>query len=405
MEIDPIKAGFDARKLARISQHLNENYIAPGKIAGCQVMVARNGVPAYFDSLGLMDRERDKPMRDDTIFRIYSMTKPLTSIALMMLWEEGRFQLSDPVYKFIPSWRNHQVWVEGAGDEMVTRPPKTPMTMQHVLTHTAGFTYGGILPGLESPVDAAYQEMGIARGGGETLEAFADKLSRVPLLFDPGSRWCYSIATDVCGYLVEVISGQPFQTFLSERLLEPLGMTDTAFTVTDDKLERFAACYTRSPKKELILEDDPETSQYRHRHHFFSGGGGLTGTTQDYAKFCDMLRQGGTANGYSFISRKTLEFMTKNHLGDKSLAQMALGAFSETSNDGVGFGLGFASTLDEVASATVGAGDFYWGGRASTIFWVDPTEDMFVIFMTQLIPSSTFNFRGQLKNIVYGALA
>jgi len=148
MEIDPIKAGFDARKLARISQHLNENYIGPGKIAGCQVMVARNGVPAYFDSLGLMDRERDKPMRDDTIFRIYSMTKPLTSIALMMLWEEGRFQLSDPVYKFIPSWRNHQVWVEGAGDEMVTRSPKTPMTMKHVLTHTAGFTYGGILPGL-----------------------------------------------------------------------------------------------------------------------------------------------------------------------------------------------------------------------------------------------------------------
>ena len=152
-------------------------------------------------------------------------------------------------------------------------------------------------------------------------------------------------------------------------------MMDTAFTVTDDKLGRFAACYMRSPKKELILEDDPETSQYRNRHHFFSGGGGLTGTTQDYAKFCDMLRRGGTANGHSFIGRKTLEFMTKNHLGDKSLAQMALGAFSETSNDGVGFGLGFASTLDEVASATVGAGDFYWGGRASTIFWVDPTED------------------------------
>ena len=404
MEIDPIKAGFDARKLARISQHLNENYIGPGKITGCQVMVARHGVPAYFDSLGLMDRERDKPLRDDTIFRIYSMTKPLTSVALMMLWEEGRFQLSDPVYKFIPSWVNHQVWVEGAGDKMVTRPPKTPMTMQHVLTHTAGFTYGGILPGLESPVDAAYQEAGITRDGGETLEAFADKLSRVPLLYEPGSQWCYSLATDVCGYLVEVISGQPFQTFLSERLLEPLGMRDTAFTVTDDKLERFAACYTRSPSKELILEDDPETSQYRQRK-FISGGGGLTGTTQDYSKFCDMLRRGGSANGQSFISRKTLELMTKNHLGDKSLGQMALGAFSETSNDGVGFGLGFASTLDEVASATVGAGDFYWGGRASTIFWVDPTEDMYVIFMTQLIPSSTFNFRGQLKNIIYGALA
>lgn len=405
MNVDAAGAGFQEEKLARIGDHLRENYVEPGKIPGCQVLVSRHGIPAYFESMGLMDRERGKAMRDDTIFRIYSMTKPITSVALMMLWEEGRFQLTDPIHRFIPSWRDQCVWQEGAGDEMVTRPPLAPPTMQHILSHTAGLTYGGLLPGLETPVDAAYQGLGVARGEGETLREFADKLGRVPLLYDPGQRWCYSLATDVCGALVEIISGQPFETFLQERILQPLGMVDTGFRVSDEQVDRFAACYMRLPDKRLILEDDPETSHYRHKRNFFSGGGGLVGTTTDYMAFCEMLRQGGQHNGYQLLGRRTLELMTANHLlGGQSLAQMALGAFSETANAGVGFGLGFASTLDEVASASVGAGDFYWGGRASTLFWVDPEEDLQVIFMTQLIPSSTFNFRGQLKNIVYGAL-
>lgn len=405
MNVDAAGAGFQEEKLARIGDHLRENYVEPGKIPGCQVLVSRHGIPAYFESMGLMDRERGKAMRDDTIFRIYSMTKPITSVALMMLWEEGRFQLTDPIHRFIPSWRDQRVWQEGAGDEMVTRPPLAAPTMQHILSHTAGLTYGGLLPGLETPVDEAYQGLGVARGEGETLREFADKLGRVPLLYDPGQRWCYSLATDVCGALVEIISGQPFETFLQERILQPLGMVDTGFRVSDEQVDRFAACYMRLPDKRLILEDDPETSHYRHKRNFFSGGGGLVGTTTDYMAFCEMLRQGGQHNGYQLLGRRTLELMTANHLlGGQSLAQMALGAFSETANAGVGFGLGFASTLDEVASASVGAGDFYWGGRASTLFWVDPEEDLQVIFMTQLIPSSTFNFRGQLKNIVYGAL-
>lgn len=405
MEVDAARAGFQKEKLERIGRHLRENYVDPGKIPGCQVLVSRHGIPAYFESMGLMDRERKKAMRDDTIFRIYSMTKPITSVALMMLWEEGRFQLTDPVHRFIPSWREQRVWQEGAGEAMVTRRPSSPVTMQHILSHTAGLTYGGLLPGMETPVDAIYQELGVARGGGETLIDFAEKLGGVPLLYDPGQRWCYSLATDVCGALVEIISGQPFETFLQQRILGPLGMDDTGFRVTDEQADRFAACYLRMPDKKLILEDDPETSHYRHRRNFFSGGGGLVGTTADYMAFCEMLRQGGEYKGYQLLGRRTLELMTSNHLsGDQSLAQMALGAFSETANEGVGFGLGFASTLDEVASASVGAGDFYWGGRASTIFWVDPEEDLQVIFMTQLIPSSTFNFRGQLKNIVYGAL-
>ena len=405
MNVDAAGAGFQEEKLARIGDHLRENYVEPGKIPGCQVLVSRHGIPAYFESMGLMDRERGKAMRDDTIFRIYSMTKPITSVALMMLWEEGRFQLTDPIHRFIPSWRDQRVWQEGAGDEMVTRPPLAAPTMQHILSHTAGLTYGGLLPGLETPVDEAYQGLGVARGEGETLREFADKLGRVPLLYDPGQRWCYSLATDVCGALVEIISGQPFEVFLQERILQPLGMVDTGFRVSDEQVDRFAACYMRLPDKRLILEDDPETSHYRHKRNFFSGGGGLVGTTTDYMAFCEMLRQGGQHNGYQLLGRRTLELMTANHLlGGQSLAQMALGAFSETANAGVGFGLGFASTLDEVASASVGAGDFYWGGRASTLFWVDPEEDLQVIFMTQLIPSSTFNFRGQLKNIVYGAL-
>ena len=288
---------------------------------------------------------------------------------------------------------------------MVTRAPKTPMTIQHLLCHTAGLTYGGFLPGLELPVDPAYGAAGISRAGTDTLQEFVEKLAEVPLLYEPGSRWSYSMSTDVCGYLVEVISGQSFESFLRERLFEPLDMPDTGFSVSDAQLERFAACYERATDKSLRLQDDPETSRYRSTPVAPSGAGGLVGTVSDYANFCEMLLQKGLFRGKQIIGRPILELMRRNHLGDQSLAQMAVGGFSETSNDGVGFGLGFATTMDAVASGTVGEGDFYWGGLASTLFWVDPIEDIYAIFMTQLIPSSTFNFRGQIKNLVYGALS
>ena len=279
------------------------------------------------------------------------------------------------------------------------------MTIQHLLCHTAGLTYGGFLPGLELPVDAAYASAGISRNSEDSLTSFVEKLSQVPLLYDPGTRWSYSIATDVCGHLVELISGQPFESFLKERLFEPLGMLDTAFTVSDASLNRFAACYERSSNGTLKLQDNPVTSNYRSIPGAPSGAGGLVGTIDDYSKFCSMLLQGGSYDGHQLIGRATLDLMTRNHLvGGSSLAKMAMGGFSETANDGVGFGLGFASTIDPIASGTVGLGDFYWGGLASTLFWVDPIEEFYVIFMTQLIPSSTFNFRGQLKNIIYGAL-
>ncbi len=402
--IDPERAGFCPNKLQRLDRHLEHNYLTRQKIPGYAIHVVRNGIVAHSSCRGLMDLERATPLSDDTIFRIYSMTKPITSIALMMLFEEGRFQLTDPVYKFIPSWRRHRVWVQGDGDEMVTRAPRSPMTIQHLLCHTSGLTYGGLLPGFELPVDPAYAAAGIARTSTDSLEQFVEKLAQVPLLYDPGSSWSYSLATDVCGYLVELISGKPLGDFLSERLFKPLDMSDTGFFVPDEKLNRFAACYERAPDKSLRLQDDPTTSRYRSPPIAPSGAGGLVGTVTDYARFCEMLVGEGHFRGQQLIGRPVLKLMTQNHLGGKSLAQMAVGGFSETSNEGVGFGLGFASTMDAAASGTVGEGDFYWGGLASTLFWVDPIEDLYAIFMTQLIPSSTFNFRGQIKNIVYGSL-
>jgi CubicO group peptidase (beta-lactamase class C family) len=405
MEVNAEKAGLDPNRLETISRHLMENYIAPGKIAGCQVMVSRGGVPAYFRSFGQMDIERDKPVQEDTIFRIYSMTKPITSVALMMLFEEGRFQLNDSVSRFIPSWKGQQVWVSGDGDDMETREPASPMTMRHVLSHTSGLTYGtGLFPS-EHPVDKFYDKLGVNRNAGETIESFAEKLSTVPLRYDPGTQWCYSLATDVCGCLVEFISGVPFAQFLQERIFDPLGMTDTSFVVPEEKLDRLAANYGRRADKTLKLLDDPMNSLYANPNRFPSGGGGLASTTADYGRFCEMLRGGGQLEGQRIIGGRTLKLMHRNHLPNGTdLGSIAMGSFSETAYDGVGFGLGFASTLDDVAAGTIGAGDYYWGGAASTIFWVDPVEDMFVIFMTQLMPSATFNFRGQIKNIIYGAI-
>ena len=401
MEIAPQRAGFAPERINRITDHLNRNYIEPGKITGCQVMVARHGHVAYFKSFGQMDRERKKPLADDTIFRLYSMTKPITSVALMSLYEQGHFQLNDPVSRFIPAWREHKVWVSGVGAEMETAAPNSPMTMRHVLSHSGGLTYGAT----NHPVDRVYREVGVTRSDGATLASFADKLAKVPLRYQPGERWMYSFSTDVCGYLVEAISGQRFDRFLQENIFDPLDMKDTSFFVAPRKLDRFAANYERQPDKTLKLIDDPERSTYSTEPTFFSGGGGLTGTTADYFRFCEMLRRGGELDGNRILGPRTLELMHRNHLAcGKDLASLAVGMFAETAYEGVGFGLGFAMTLGEVEAGTLGAGDYYWGGAASTIFWVDPKEDLVAIFMTQLMPSATFNFRGQLKNIIYSAI-
>lgn len=401
MEVSPKAAGFSAKRLAWITDHINRNYIEPQKISGCQVLVSRHGQPAYFNTFGLMDIERDKPMRDDAIYRIYSMSKPITSIALMQLYERGHFQLNDPVSRVMPSWRNHKVWVSGEGEGMEVKAPERPMTFRHVLSHTGGITYGND----DHPVDKVYRELKVNRGKGETLTSFMEKLANVPLRYEPGERWMYSLSTDVCGGLVEAISGQPFDEYLEEHIFGPLGMKDTAFQVGADKADRLTANYRRNPDKTLELVDDPESSTYLNKPSFMSGGGGLTGTIADYSRFCEMLRRGGELDGQRIIGPRTIDLMHKNHLkGGQDLTKMAIGSFSETANEGVGFGLGFAMTLGEVEAGGMGSGDYYWGGAASTIFWVDPNEDLVVIFMTQLMPSATFNFRGQLKNIIYGAI-
>jgi CubicO group peptidase (beta-lactamase class C family) len=405
---DTRHAGFCPKRLERIIDHLNEHYVAKGKIAGCQIAINRRGHPAYFRSLGHSDLERGKLIDDKTIFRIYSMTKPITSIALMMLYERGLFQLNDPVQRYFPSWSSQKVWLSGDGDTMVCEPLARPISFRDVLTHTSGLTYGGTLPSTPSthPVDAAYKALKIRSAGtGDDLTSFMDKLGRVPLMFQPGTRWMYSLATDVCGALVEALSGKPLDVFFREEIFEPLGMVDTGFTVPEDKIGRFAANYQRGPDKALKLLDDPATSPYLRKPALLSGGGGLVGTTADYMRFCDMLRREGMGPNGRIIGSRTLRMMHLNHLpGGQDLAATAIDSFSETTSGGIGFGLGFASVLSEVESGGPSRGDYYWGGAASTIFWIDPAEDMAVVFMTQLMPSGTFNFRGQLKNIIYAAI-
>ena len=410
MELAQKNTGLSTARLERITRHLERNYIEPGKIAGCQVAVARHGHLAYFRSLGQMDRERGVAMSDDAIFRIYSMSKPITSVALMTLYERGYFQLNDPVSRFFPSWKNHRVWVSGSGADMVTEAPARPLSMRDMLCHTGGLTYGSALatlgvPDDGHPVDKVYAEVGVRRGRGETLMEFMDKLALVPLRYQPGERWMYSLSTDVCGALVEKISGQRFDRYLQETIFDPLGMKDTAFTVAPGKVERFCANYRRAADKSLQLIDAPATSDYLKEPSFFSGGGGLTGTTEDYLRFCEMLRRGGEFEGARILGPRTIALMHRNHLKEgRDLTQMAIGGFSETANEGVGFGLGFATTLDAVRNGGIAEGDYYWGGAASTIFWVDPKEDLSVVFMTQLMPSGAFNFRGQLKTIIYSSI-
>jgi len=408
--------GFIEHRLDRITEHLQRFYVEPGKISGCQALVARHGQIAYFQSFGLADRERGVQVADDTLFRIYSMTKPITSVALMMLYERGLFQLNDPVHRVLPEWSEPRVWVAGEGDAMQTVPAERPITFRDLLSHTSGLTYGGGLPGvgIEHPVDRVYRQLHVRTWGGQdSASVFLSKLAKVPLAFHPGTHFMYSLATDVCGALVEVLSGQPFDEYLKKHIFEPLGMHDTAFYVPADKRSRFAACYQRqADKPQPVLLDDPEKSLFLVPPTFCSGGGGLIGTTRDYLRFCEMLRRGGELDGQRLLAPRTIALMRRNHLrdvragkGEATLRDVAVGTYAETATAGVGFGLGFASTLDTVEAGSISAGDYYWGGAASTIFWIDPHAELVVIFMTQLMPSRSYDFRGQLKNLVYSSLS
>jgi CubicO group peptidase (beta-lactamase class C family) len=400
---DPGMAGMDADRLERIGAHLQNRYLEPGKISGCLTAVYRRDQLAYVHTAGQRDRERGLPMTTDTLFRIYSMTKPVTSVALMTLWERGLFSLDDPVQRFIPEFARLRVRSGGAWPEFQTEAPARPMRIRDLLLHTSGLTYDFMYA---TNIDEAYRRLGVGRPApGYTLQAMIDQLAELPLEFSPGERWNYSLATDVLGHLVEKISGMSFPDYLQQTIFAPLGMVDTVFCPRPGQLERFASCYTRDADKRLVLQDDAQDSQFADRS-FFSGGGGLLSTAADYLHFCRMLLAGGSLDGARIIGRRTLEFMVGNHLpGGGDIASLPTSGFSETHNEGVGFGLGFACKTDPLRNGyPASAGTYYWGGMASTLFWVDPAEELIVLFMTQLIPSSTFNFRGQLEALVYAAL-
>jgi CubicO group peptidase (beta-lactamase class C family) len=413
IDADPDAAGFDASRLERISEHIATRYIDVGRIAGAQVLVARHGTVGYFRSFGEFDLERKRAVPDDAIWRIFSMTKPITGVALMSLYERGLFQLSDPVARFIPAFADLKVREIAPDGTKLLVDPQRPMSVRDALMHMTGFGWGG----RNTPFAARAQQKGLTAFASSimnpldadwTLETLMERLSEPPLRFHPGTRWSYTVSTDVCARLVEVISGQRFDDYLSEQIFEPLGMPDTGFMVPDEKVDRFAALYGRARDKSLRLLEDPMESGYRKPRTFLSGGGGLVSTTTDYLRFAQMLCNGGALDGSRILSRKTVELMTLNHLpGGGQLRDFAVpGGYGEVGFDGTGFGLTVAIGLGPVANQTSGtAGEFMWGGAASTIFWVDRAEDLVVIFMTQLMPSGTFNFRGQLKSLVYGALA
>lgn len=406
MKIDADAAGMDAARLRRIDEHLLGRYVEPGKIAGCQVAVARHGSIAHHSVLGQMDRERGKPTADDTIWRIFSMTKPVTGVALLTLYERGLFALEDPVHRYLPELRDLKVRDRLPDGSRPIVDAKRPMTVRHLMMHMSGLGYG--VDNADIGVDMLRKPPAARFGENATLATMVERLAEMPLRFHPGDRWLYSWSTDVCGRLVEVLSGQRFDDYLRETIFEPLGMVDTGFTVPDDKVDRFAANYIRAAGKELKLLDDPERSMFRTDVTFLSGGGGLVSTVPDYMRFCLMLLGGGELDGVRVLSRKTVELMASNHLpGNGQLTDVALpGGYGEVGFDGMGFGLTVAVSLGPVPTHAVGsAGEFMWGGAASTLFWVDPAEDLTAVFMTQLIPSGTFNFRGQLKSIVYGAIA
>ena len=404
MPVSSARFGIDPDRLARIPVHIQERYLTPGCYPGAQLSILRRGELVHQSTQGFADRERGAPLREDAIFRIYSMTKPITAIAFMMLVEEGKVALDDPVHRFIPAWKGLSVYESGEDGAFKTRPTDKPMRMVDLLRHTSGLTYH--LHGTTG-VAGAYLARKLSFSHGEhDMEGFIAALAELPLIASPEAVWNYSVSTDVLGYLIEKISGMPFEAFLQTRIFDPLGMTDTSFHVAPEKTHRFTACYTLTPDGQTVLIDDPQTSPFLKPPRFASGGGGLTSTTADYLQFVRMLLGRGSLNGKRLIGPKTLELMTVNHIpGGRDLTQASVSLFSEAIYEGVGFGLGFAVTFDAPRTLIPGtSGEYFWGGWASTFFFVDPIEDLAVVFMTQLGPSNSYPNRRQIRTMVYAAL-
>ena len=397
----PEDVGLSSTRIGRIETWMQQQ-VASGRLAGVEVMVNRRGRTAFHRCAGKADIARNADATPDTIYRIYSMTKALTSVAIMMLYEEGRFQLDEPITRFLPEFKGQRVFTGGGYGAVITEPAVRDITFRDLLTHTSGLTYGFMHA---TPVDAMYRAQKIELpGADEPLGDIMARLAKMPLIAQPGAEWNYSNATDLLGHLVAVISGQPFDVFLRERVIGPLDMADTDFFVPADKVGRFAACYEKGPDGRPRLIDNPATSRFLTPPRAPSGGGGLVGTARDYMRFCQMLLRRGAHGSERLLGRKTVELMTMNHLnGD--MAAMGQPRFAESNYHGIGFGLGFSVTLDPArAQILTSPGEHAWGGMASTAFWIDPAEDLAVVMMTQLVPSSTYPIRRELRVLTYQAI-
>ena len=400
----PATHGFDASRLAAIDTLLQTRYIDSGKLPNAQLLIARDGEIVHFSHAGAA-REGGKAIDEGSLFRIASMTKPITSVAFMMLVEQGLVAVDTPVHHVLPEFKDIGVYDGGGGGvPFVTKPTAEPMRMVDLLRHTSGLTYSFQN---RSNVDAAYREGKIESWhGGHDLDGFIGALAKIPLEFSPGTAWNYSVATDVLGAVVQRVSGLPLDQFFRTRIFAPLKMDDSFFQVPADKLDRLTDCYTLAPGKGRVMYDRGAESAWSRQPKLVSGGGGLVSTALDYHRFNTMLLNGGELDGARILGRKTLDLMTQNHLPGKSdLATMSKSLFSEASNAGTGFGLGFAITDDFAKTMVPGSkGEFYWGGMFSTAFFVDPVERVSMVFMTQLSPSSVYPIRRELKTMIYAAM-
>lgn len=401
----PEKHGFDAARLGRLPAFLKERYLDSGKLANTQLLVAHDGEIVHFSSQGPAREGDARPVDEASIYRIASMTKPVTSIAFMQLVERGLVAIDTPVHHVLPEFKNIAVYNGGGGDApFVTRPTAEPMRMVDLLRHTSGLTYGFQNRG---NIDAALRAGKVENWHGNLdLDGLVAALADLPLEFSPGEAWNYSMSTDVLGAAVQRVSGQRLDDYFAEHIFRPLRMDDTGFVVPADKTDRLVDCYTFVPGKGRVLYDRGAASAWSRAPTQLSGGGGLVSTALDYHRFCRMCLNGGELDGARIVGRKTLELMTMNHLpGGGDLAAMSRSLFSEATNAGVGFGLGFAVNIDPAKTMIPGSvGEYYWGGMFSTAFFVDPVERLHMVFMTQLSPSSTYPIRRELKTLIYAAL-
>jgi CubicO group peptidase (beta-lactamase class C family) len=394
--VAPEKVGMSSARLARI-RPVVEKYVNEGKFAGVLTLAARRGEVAHFECVGMMDKEASKPMQENTLFRIYSMTKPITSLALLMLYEEGHVRLNDPISRFIPAFKDLKIYVRPLSIGMELAGLQREITVRDLLTHTSGLTYSFFE---DTPVDALYRKVEILRSN-RSLKEFVEELVKLPLVHQPGTVWRYSVATDVVGYLVELISGMPLDKFFEERIFQPLGMIDTGFMVPSEKVSRLSTVYEFRPEGRLEPIDTPANSEFTMPRRFLGGGGGLVSTIADYLRFAQMMLNGGELNGARLVSRMTIELMTINHLPAHLLP------FGVTApNNGAGFGLGVSVLMDLGQYGGLGSvGAYSWGGAATTTFWVDPKENLIGILMTQCMPSFHFPITDDFRVLAYQAIA